>query len=209
MPDFHYELELWQRGLTVAGIDEAGRGPLAGPVVAAAVIFRSDAVDLPGINDSKKLSEKKRNLLFDEIMKQSAAYGIGIVDNNEIDEINILQATYKAMHKAIKSLVVKPDYLIIDGNSFKDIGIDFTTIIKGDAKSVSISAASILAKVTRDKIMTEYSLVYPQYHFDKHKGYPTSEHFEMITKYGETPIHRKTFLKKYYSKTQNLFNFTD
>jgi ribonuclease HII len=209
MPDFSFENKLWKMDLIVAGIDEAGRGPLAGPVVAAAVIFKSDKVNLPKINDSKKINEKVRESLFDEILLQAESVGIGIVDNIEIDKINILQATFKAMHLSVNNLKIKPDHLIVDGNSFKSIGIDYDTIVKGDGKSVSIAAASIIAKVTRDRMMKEYAKEYSRYNFDKHKGYATKEHFEMIDKYGESPIHRKSFLKKYYSKTQNLFNFTD
>ena len=179
----------------IAGVDEAGRGPLAGPVYAAAVILPPD-IRLDGINDSKKLSPKKREALFDEITEKAIAYSIFPVDEKTIDEINILRATYMAMNGAVNSLSPKPDYVIIDGNSIKDMVIPHETIVKGDAKSISIAAASVLAKVARDRYITEMSEIYPEYGFEKHKGYGTKEHTDAILKYGASPIHRKTFLKK-------------
>lgn len=179
----------------IAGVDEAGRGPLAGPVYAAAVILPTD-IRLDGINDSKKLSPKKREELFDEITKKAVCYSIFAVDEKKIDEINILNATYMAMNGAAEALSVKPDYVIIDGNSIKNMSYPHETIVKGDAKSISIAAASVLAKVARDRYITKMADIYPEYGFEKHKGYGTKEHTEAILKYGITPIHRKTFLKK-------------
>lgn len=179
----------------IAGVDEAGRGPLAGPVYAAAVILPEDA-RLDGINDSKKLSEKKREELFEKITDIAIAYAIFSVDEKEIDEINILNATHKAMNGAAKELSVKPDYVIIDGNSIKGMDLPHETVVKGDAKSISIAAASILAKVSRDRYITQMAEKYPQYGFEKHKGYGTKAHTDAILEYGVSPIHRKTFLKK-------------
>ena len=179
----------------IAGVDEAGRGPLAGPVYAAAVILPPD-VRLDGINDSKKLTPKKRDELFDEITEKAVGYSVFSVDEKTIDEINILNATYMAMNGAVNSLFPKPDYVIIDGNSIKNMKLPHETIVKGDAKSISIAAASILAKVARDRYITEMAKIYPEYGFEKHKGYGTKEHTEAILKYGVSPIHRKTFLKK-------------
>lgn len=179
----------------IAGVDEAGRGPLAGPVYAAAVILPSD-IRLDGINDSKKLSPKKREELFYEITEKAVAYNIYSVDEKRIDEINILNATYEAMNGAVSGLFTKPDYVIIDGNSIKGMNLPHETVVKGDAKSISIAAASILAKVSRDRYITEMAEIYPEYHFEKHKGYGTKEHTDAILKYGICPIHRKTFLKK-------------
>lgn len=178
----------------VAGVDEAGRGPLAGPVYAAAVILPQD-VRLDGINDSKKLSPKKRDELFDEIIEKAVAYSVFSVDEKKIDEINILRATHMAMNGAVNGLSVKPDYVIIDGNSISGMEIPHETLVKGDAKSISIAAASILAKVSRDRYITKMAEIYPEYHFEKHKGYGTREHIDAILKYGASPIHRKTFLK--------------
>lgn len=179
----------------IAGVDEAGRGPLAGPVYAAAVILPPD-IRLDGINDSKKLSPKKREELFDEITGKAVCYSIFSVDEKKIDEINILNATHMAMNGAVDGLSIKPDYVIIDGNSIKNMIYPHETIVKGDAKSISIAAASILAKVARDRYITKMAEVYPEYGFEKHKGYGTKEHTDAILKYGVTPIHRKTFLKK-------------
>ncbi len=191
----NYENEWYYRGyLCIGGIDEAGRGPLAGPVVASVVVFKPNT-KIEGINDSKKLSETKREELFDIIKEQAIDYGIGIVNNNDIDEINILNATYLAMKKAINCLECKPDYLLIDAATIPGVGIDQKPIIKGDSKSISIAAASILAKVTRDNIMYQYDEMYPGYGFKTHKGYGTKEHYEAIEKLGITPIHRKSFLK--------------
>ena len=178
----------------ICGIDEAGRGPLAGPVVAGAVILPKDSRILY-INDSKKLSEKKREELFEVIKKEVVSYSTGIVSPERIDEINILQATYEAMRMAIAGLNVKPDILLNDAVTIPDIDIEQIPIIKGDAKSISIGAASIIAKVTRDHIMYEYDKQYPEYGFAKHKGYGTAQHTKAIREYGACPIHRKTFLK--------------
>lgn len=180
----------------ICGVDEAGRGPLAGPVVAGAVILSGDDPILY-LNDSKKLSQKKREKLYDEIMASVAAVGVGIVSPGRIDEINILQATYEAMRQAVGKLKVKPEVLLNDAVTIPDIDILQVPIIKGDAKSVSIAAASIIAKVTRDRMMEEYDKIYPEYGFAAHKGYGTKTHIEMLKKYGATPIHRKTFIKKF------------
>ena len=190
-----YENEGYSKGyLYIGGIDEAGRGPLAGPVVASVVVFKPNT-KIEGINDSKKLSEAKREELFDIIKEQAIDNGIGIVNNEEIDEINILNATYLAMKKALNCLKNTPDYLLIDAATIPGISIDQKPIIKGDSKSISIAAASILAKVTRDNIMYQYDEMFPEYGFKSHKGYGTKEHYEAIEKYGITRIHRKSFLK--------------
>ena len=181
----------------VCGVDEAGRGPLAGPVYAAAVIL-PEYEFIPGLNDSKKLTDKRRRELFPVICDKAVAYGIGIASADEIDEINILQATFLAMSRAINSLPVKPDIALIDGNRAKDFGIPVKTVVKGDSLSASIAAASILAKVSRDDDMLNSAIEYPQYHFDVHKGYGTKLHYEALEKYGPCPIHRRTFLKKFY-----------
>ena len=180
----------------ICGIDEAGRGPLAGPVVAGAVILPKDARILY-INDSKKLSEKKREELFDVICSEALAYGIGVVPSERIDEINILQATYEAMREAINKLDITPDILLNDAVTIPEVNIRQVPIIKGDAKSMSIAAASILAKVTRDRMMLEYDAVYPEYGFARHKGYGTKQHTDALVKYGACPIHRRTFIKKF------------
>lgn len=179
----------------VAGVDEAGRGPLAGPVYAAAVILPDDLF-IPSLNDSKKLSEKKREELFSIITEKAVAYSIASVDESRIDEINILNATFEAMNKAVNSLFVQPHFVLIDGNRICGMNIPHQTIVKGDSKSASIAAASILAKVARDRYITEISKEYPQYGFEKHKGYGTAVHNAAILKYGPSKIHRKTFLKK-------------
>ena len=180
----------------VCGIDEVGRGPFAGPVVAAAVILPKDC-DILYLNDSKKLSEKKRELLYDEIYEKAVAIGIGMSSEEVIDEINILQATYKAMQQAISNLSIKPDLLLNDAVTIPDVEIEQVPIIKGDAKSASIAAASIVAKVTRDRMMKEYDTIYPGYDFAKNKGYGTKAHIEGIKKQGICDIHRRTFVKKY------------
>lgn len=180
----------------ICGIDEAGRGPLAGPVVAGAAILPVDC-EILFLNDSKKLSEKKRDLLFDEIKEKAVAYGIGIVSPQVIDEINILQATYEAMRQAISQLNVIPEILLNDAVTIPGVDIMQVPIVKGDAKSVSIAAASILAKVTRDRMMLEYDQIYPEYGFAKHKGYGTAAHIAALKEYGPCPIHRRTFIKKF------------
>lgn len=184
----------------VCGIDEAGRGPLAGPVHAAAVILPI-GLEIEGLNDSKKLSEKKREQLFDIICEKAIDYSIGVATEIEIDEINILNATFLAMHRAVEGLKTKPDYALIDGNQYPKIPfVTEETVVKGDAKSMSIAAASILAKVSRDRFMLEKAKEYPQYEFEKHKGYGTKLHYEKILEYGPSPIHRMTFLKKLYGE---------
>ena len=194
------EDECRAEGYTViCGVDEAGRGPLAGPVCAAAVIL-PDHLELPGLNDSKKLSDKKRRELFPLIKEQAVAYGIGLADEKEIDEINILQATYLAMERALAQLEGKADLALIDGNRAKDFGLPVKTVVKGDSLSASIAAASILAKVTRDDMMEAYAGEYPGYGFEIHKGYGTKAHYAALTEKGPCPIHRMTFLKKFYGE---------
>ena len=183
----------------VCGVDEAGRGPLAGPVCAAAVILPPHA-EIPGLNDSKKLSDKRRRELFPVIKEQAIAYGIGIATEKEIDEINILQATYLAMERALAQLNVKPDMALIDGNRAKDFGLPVRTVVKGDSLSASIAAASVLAKVTRDDMMLEMAETYPGYGFEIHKGYGTKAHYAALTELGPSPIHRMTFMKKFYGE---------
>lgn len=195
------ENEIYKTGVnTICGIDEAGRGPLAGPVVVAAVIMPKDSM-IEGVNDSKKVSEKKREALFEQITKEAISYGIGIIDQKEIDEINILNATKKGLTTAIKELEVKPDRILVDALTGIDTcGIPYTSIIKGDAKSYSIAAASILAKVTRDRIMREWDELYPQYGFEKHKGYGTKMHIDAIKEHGLCPLHRLSFVKNIVKK---------
>ena len=194
--DFEFENEAISKGYKfVCGIDEAGRGPLCGPVCAAAVILPVDC-EIDGINDSKKLSEKKREAIFDVIKDKAIAYSVSMVDAKTVDEINILQATFLAMRNAVDGLTVKADYALIDGNQKPGLSIPQQTVVKGDAKSVSIAAASILAKVSRDRYMKEIDGKYPEYQFAKHKGYGTKLHYEMIEQYGICEEHRKSFLKK-------------
>ncbi len=193
MKEFDREYKIYG---TVCGIDEAGRGPLCGPVVAAAVIL-PDEYNILYINDSKKLSETKREEVYKEIDKYAVAYGVGIVSPERIDEINILQATYEAMRTAIHKLSVTPDILLNDAVTIPMVDIKQVPIIKGDAKSQSIAAASIVAKVTRDHIMEEYDKLYPEYGFAKHKGYGTAAHIKAIKEYGPCPIHRRTFMKNF------------
>ena len=195
MPDFSIETQVKSKGFKlVCGVDEAGRGPLAGPVCAAAVILNEE---IEGLNDSKKLSEKKREALFDEIKEKALSYSIAFASVEEIEEHNILNATYLAMNRAIDGLNVKADFALIDGNRVPaGISLPCETVVKGDAKSCSIAAASILAKVTRDRLMLEEDKKYPEYNFKKHKGYGTKEHTDAILKYGMSPIHRPSFLKK-------------
>ena len=183
----------------VAGIDEAGRGPLAGPVVAAAVILPKD-IFLPFLNDSKKVTEKRRDVLFDEIKQNAIAYGIGIASNTLIDEINILQATYEAMREAVNALEKIPDILLVDAVHIPDINIKQVGIVKGDAKSVNIAAASILAKVTRDRLMAEYDKIYPEYGFASNKGYGTATHIAALKEIGPCAIHRKSFIGNFVSE---------
>lgn len=195
--DYSFEENAISKGFkTICGIDEAGRGPLAGPVYAAAVILPL-GLEITGLNDSKKLSEKKREELFDVICEKAVDFSIGIADEKEIDEINILNATFLAMKRAVDGLKIKPDYALIDGNRYPRIGgVTEETIVKGDGKSMSVAAASILAKVSRDRYMLEIAEKYPQYCFEKHKGYGTKLHYEMLEKHGISPVHRKSFLKK-------------
>ena len=181
----------------ICGIDEAGRGPLAGPVCAAAVILPPN-LEIPGLTDSKKLTDKKRRELFPVIKEQAIAYGIGMASEKEIDEINILQATFLAMQRALDQLSVKPELALIDGNREKDFGIPVKTVVKGDSLSMNIAAASILAKVSRDDLMVEMAQKYPEYGFEIHKGYGTKAHYAALTAHGPSPIHRMTFLKKFY-----------
>lgn len=197
MVNYEIEKEYAEKGFQViCGIDEAGRGPLAGPVCAAAVILPL-GTEIEGLNDSKKLTEKKREALFPIIQGKAVAYGIGFASEQEIDEINILNATFLAMRRAVEAMKISPDLLLIDGNQKPKIGIgEEVTVVKGDMKSVSIAAASVLAKVSRDRYMLEQAQKYPQYAFEKHKGYGTKLHYEKIAEFGVSPIHRKTFLKK-------------
>ena len=188
-----FELKYFKEGAVyIAGIDEAGRGPLAGPVVAGCVVFPEGFI-AEGINDSKKISPKKRDILFNIIKENSISYGIGIVSETIIDEINILNATKLAMKKSIEQLSVIPDILLLDAIRLDDVELSQLSLIRGDSLSISIAAASILAKVTRDRLMVDYDLIYPEYGFERHKGYGTLEHMEAIRKYGICPIHRKTF----------------
>ena len=181
----------------ICGVDEAGRGPLAGPVCAAAVIL-PEGLEIPGLNDSKKLTDKRRRELYDVIIEKAVAYGIAFADEKEIDEINILQATYNAMERAMQQLKVKPDLALIDGNRARDFGLPVKTVVKGDSRSANIAAASILAKVTRDRLMEDLAETYPQYGFEVHKGYGTKRHYAALTEFGPCAIHRMSFLKKFY-----------
>ena len=179
----------------LAGVDEAGRGPLAGPVVAAAVVFSKNTF-IKGVNDSKKLTESKREELFDKIVSKASAFSVSVIDHYVIDEINILNASLMAMKKAVEKLNIKPDLILVDGNRKFQSDIPVIPIVKGDAKSFSIAAASILAKVTRDRLMKKLSVDYPVYLWEQNKGYPTKQHREIIQKLGPSPLHRKSFLKK-------------
>lgn len=195
------EKEINETGIeTICGIDEAGRGPLAGPVVVAAVIMPKDSM-IEGVNDSKKVSEKKREALYEQILEEAIAYGVGIIDQKEIDELNILNATKKGLTTALKELKVKPERILVDAlNGIDTLGIPYTSIIKGDAKSYSIAAASIIAKVTRDRIMREWDELYPMYGFEKHKGYGTKMHIDAIKEHGLCPLHRLSFVKNIVSR---------
>ena len=201
------ELTMWEiedenyaQGVEViCGVDEAGRGPLAGPVCAAAVILPPH-VQIPGLNDSKKLSDKRRRELFPVICEQALAYGIAFATEQEIDEINILQATFLAMERALAQLTIRPDLVLIDGNRQKDFGLPVKTVVKGDSLSANIAAASVLAKVTRDDFMVRQAEQFPEYGFEIHKGYGTKAHYAALEQYGACPIHRKTFLKRFYEQ---------
>ena len=196
MPDYEFEKAAVNSGFScICGVDEAGRGPLAGPVCAAAVILPEGAV-IEGLDDSKKLTEKKREKLYDIIKETAVAYSVAYGTLEEIETVNILEATYLAMNRAIEGLNVKPDFALIDGNRVpRGIKIPCETVVKGDSKSMSVAAASVLAKVTRDRLMLEYDKKYPEYNFKKHKGYGTKEHTELIKQYGPCEIHRLSFLK--------------
>ena len=198
---WNFEHAAMEEGFSlICGVDEAGRGPLAGPVCAAAVILPPD-LELEGLNDSKKLSEKRREALYPLICEQALAYGIAFASEQEIDELNILQATFLAMRRAVGQLGQKPDLALVDGNREPDFGdIPVRTIIKGDSRSANIAAASILAKVTRDRFMLEQDAVYPQYGFAVHKGYGTQKHYAALREIGPCPIHRRSFLKKFYGE---------
>lgn len=195
------ESELFENGYAlICGVDEAGRGPLAGPVYAAAVILPF-GINIPDLGDSKKLSEKTRDRLYDEIRNKAVDYAIGIADHKEIDELNILQATFLAMNRAVDALSIKPSIALIDGNRDPEVNCDSRVIVKGDSKSASIAAASILAKVSRDQYMLEMAEQFPQYSFEKHKGYGTKLHYDKLQEFGISEIHRRTFLKKMHSDT--------
>ena len=195
MPSYEFESAALEAGYSViAGTDEAGRGPLAGPVYAAAVILPMGLV-IDGLNDSKKLTEKKREALFDVICKEALSYGIAFATPEEIDELNILNASQLAMRRAVAMLTPTPDLVLVDGNVAREFPMDTKTVVKGDALSMSIAAASILAKVSRDRVMAELAKEYPQYQLEKHKGYPTPLHMNLVRELGPSPIHRKTFLK--------------
>ena len=195
VPDYRYEHRAMEQGYTaVCGIDEAGRGPLAGPVFAAAVILPPDC-DIPGLNDSKKLTEKKREALFDVILEKALAWFVASSSEREIDDLNILAATFLAMKRAVDGLAVPADYALVDGNRDPKLAIPSETVIKGDSRSMSIAAASVLAKVSRDRYMLELAQYYPQYQFEKHKGYGTKLHYEMLKEHGVSDVHRRSFLK--------------
>lgn len=193
-----FERNLYSTGIkNIVGIDEAGRGPLAGPVVVGAVIMKPESF-IEGVNDSKKISEKKREKLYEQITEEAIAWSVGIVDQKEIDEINILNATKKALKMAIMNLQVKPERIVVDALEHIDTcGIPYTSIIKGDAKVYSISAASIIAKVTRDRMMREYDEIYPEYGFAGHKGYGTAKHIQALKEFGPCALHRRSFIKNF------------
>lgn len=201
------DVNLWEieqtwadRGFhAICGIDEAGRGPLAGPVCAAAVIL-PERLDIPGLNDSKKLTDKKRRELFPIIEEQAVAFGLGWASQEEIDEINILQATFLAMSRAVEQLKIRPDLALVDGNRAPALDLPVETVVKGDSLSASIAASSVLAKVSRDDVMLRMAEEYPGYGFEVHKGYGTKAHYEALRKFGPSPIHRRTFLKKFYGE---------
>lgn len=200
-PLFEYDKTVRLFHPVFCGIDEAGRGPLAGDVYAAAVILDNDTL-IEGLNDSKKLTEKKREELFDEIINKAKTFCIATASVEEIEEINILNAALLAMKRAVDGLDISPEYALVDGNKFPPIDIEGETVVKGDATSASIAAASILAKVSRDRYMKQAAEMYPRWQFERHKGYGTKLHYEMLDKYGPSPIHRMSFLKKYYAAKQ-------
>lgn len=202
------EKEIYDSGInSICGIDEAGRGPLAGPVVVAAVVMPKDSM-IEGVNDSKKVSEKKRELLYEKIIEEAITYGVGIIDQKEIDRINILNATKEGLTMAVSELNPKPELIIVDAlNKIDTLGIPYRSIIKGDAKCYSIAAASIIAKVTRDRIMRQWDEVYPQYGFIKHKGYGTAEHIKAIRENGLCPLHRLSFCGKMEAESKNNLNY--
>ncbi len=194
------EAALHEKGLSlICGVDEAGRGPLAGPVAAAAVILPEGLV-IEGLNDSKKLTEKRRDALYDVITREALCWAVGLADEREIDEINILQATFSAMRRAVEGLSRVPDYVLVDGNRDPSIGLPTATLVGGDGKAACIAAASVLAKVTRDRLMCEYDELYPVYGFAKHKGYGSKAHYRALLEHGPCPIHRMTFLKNLEEK---------
>ncbi len=198
--DYSYEREYYPLyGPLICGIDEAGRGPLCGPVCAAAVIL-PEGLTIEGLNDSKKLSEKKREQLFPVIQQHAISYGIGMASPQEIDELNILNATFLAMRRAVEQMKIQPVFALVDGNRCKNLGIPWECVVKGDAKVISIAAASILAKVSRDHYMEQLAVQYPQYDLQKHKGYPTKQHYEKIKQFGIAPFYRKSFLKNLSEK---------
>lgn len=198
--DYSYEREYYPLyGPLICGIDEAGRGPLCGPVCAAAVIL-PQGLTIEGLNDSKKLSEKKREQLFPVIQQHAISYGIGMASPQEIDELNILNATFLAMRRAVEQMKIQPVFALVDGNRCKNLGIPSECVVKGDAKVISIAAASILAKVSRDHYMEQLAVQYPQYDLQKHKGYPTKQHYEKIKQFGIAPFYRKSFLKNLSEK---------
>ena len=204
MHSFTIEKEYWSKGYRLlCGIDEAGRGPIAGPVVAAAVIFKHE-VSLPELNDSKQLTESQREKIFDEVILKCEDWATGIVEPEKIDKINILSATMLAMREAVANLTIKPDFLLIDGDRTPKTGISSKTIVKGDAKAFSIAAASVIAKVSRDRIMIELHKKYPEYGFNTNKGYGTPKHIEMVKKIGPSPVHRRTFLNNILYKTISI-----
>ncbi|MCM1007810.1 MAG: ribonuclease HII [Ruminococcus flavefaciens] len=198
---FDFDSEIRKDYPIICGVDEAGRGPLAGDVYAAAVVF-SEGVEIEYLNDSKKISEKRRELLYDVIVEKADAYCVATASVGEIDSMNILQATMLAMKRAVEGLGIAPDIALVDGNKLPDLSCEARYVIKGDATSASISAASVLAKVSRDRYMKQIAEKYPQYAFEKHKGYGTKLHYEMLEKYGISDVHRKTFLRKFYDNQE-------
>ena len=203
MLDYSYEIQAHNDGFTVVcGVDEAGRGPLAGPVFAGAVILPEN-YSHEILNDSKKLSEKKRDIVYDDIIRDAISWSVGVATEKEIDEINILNATFLAMKRAVEGLEIKPDLAFVDGNRYPNTGVKEITIVKGDSKCMSVAAASIIAKVSRDRFMLEKTKEFPQYQFEKHKGYGTKLHYEMLDEHGISDIHRMSFLKKYIEAKKN------